>query len=68
MQLARELFLTKEVTLERKFKEMILALRLENIYSKEEILTYYVNQIFLVQEHMELKQQQEDILVNMQKI
>ncbi len=46
MQLARELFLTKEVTLERKFKEMILALRLENIYSKEEILTYYVNQIF----------------------
>ncbi|HQO99886.1 MAG TPA: biosynthetic peptidoglycan transglycosylase, partial [Caldisericia bacterium] len=46
MQLARELFLSKEVTLERKFKEMILALRLENIYSKEEILTYYVNQIF----------------------
>ncbi len=46
MQLARELFLTKEVTLERKFKEMILALRLEKIYSKEEILTYYVNQIF----------------------
>ncbi|MGC8943831.1 MAG: transglycosylase domain-containing protein, partial [Caldisericia bacterium] len=43
MQLARELFLSKEVTFERKIKEMILALRLERIYSKEEILTYYVN-------------------------
>ncbi|MGC8943290.1 MAG: transglycosylase domain-containing protein, partial [Caldisericia bacterium] len=46
MQLARELFLSKEVTFERKIKEMILALRLERIYSKEEILTYYVNQVF----------------------
>ncbi|MGB9843669.1 MAG: transglycosylase domain-containing protein, partial [Caldisericia bacterium] len=36
MQLARELFLSKEVTFERKIKEMILALRLERIYSKEE--------------------------------
>ncbi|MDI6861746.1 MAG: PBP1A family penicillin-binding protein, partial [Caldisericia bacterium] len=46
MQLARELFLSKEVTLERKIKEMILALRLEKLYSKEEILTYYINQVF----------------------
>ncbi len=46
MQLARELFLSKEVTLERKIKEMILALRLERLYSKEEILTYYINQVF----------------------
>jgi len=46
MQLARELFLSKEVTLERKIKEMILALRIEKLYSKEEILTYYINQVF----------------------
>jgi penicillin-binding protein 1A len=46
MQLARELFLSKEVTLERKIKEMILALRIEKLYSKEEILTYYINQVY----------------------
>ncbi|MCD6168729.1 MAG: transglycosylase domain-containing protein, partial [Caldisericia bacterium] len=39
-QLVRELFLSKEVSLDRKIKEAILALRLEKIYSKEEILEY----------------------------
>ena len=44
-QLARELFLSKKVSIERKLKEIILALRLEKIYSKEEILEYYINQV-----------------------
>jgi len=45
-QLARELFLSKRVTIERKLKEIILALRLEKVYSKEEILEYYINQVY----------------------
>jgi len=45
-QLVRELFLSKEVSLDRKIKEAILALRLEKIYSKEEILEYYINQVY----------------------
>ncbi|MFC2171870.1 penicillin-binding protein 1A [Acidobacteriota bacterium] len=46
-QLAKLLFLTPERHLERKIKEAILAMRIESRYSKEEILTFYCNQIFL---------------------
>jgi penicillin-binding protein 1C len=45
-QLARNLFLTKEKTLLRKINEIILALKLEQKYSKNEILTYYLNSIY----------------------
>jgi membrane peptidoglycan carboxypeptidase len=45
-QLARNLFLTKEKTLTRKINEIILALKLERKYSKNEILTYYLNSIY----------------------
>jgi len=45
-QLARDLFLTKEKTLFRKINEIILALKLERKYSKNEILTYYLNSIY----------------------
>jgi penicillin-binding protein 1C len=45
-QLARNLFLTKEKTLLRKINEIILALKLEKKYSKNEILTYYLNSIY----------------------
>jgi len=44
-QLARNLFLTHEDTLIRKIKEAILAIQIERIYSKEEILKMYLNQI-----------------------
>src|SRR5512140_451018 len=37
-QLARNLFLTHEQTFSRKIKEQILALRIEQAYSKDEIL------------------------------
>ena len=46
-QVAKNFFLTSERTLSRKIKEAILALRLERSFSKEHILTLYMNQIFL---------------------
>ena len=46
-QVAKNFFLTSERTISRKIKEAILALRLERTFSKEHILTLYLNQIFL---------------------
>jgi penicillin-binding protein 1A len=40
-------FLSTERTLDRKIREAILARRLESRYSKRDILTLYLNQIFL---------------------
>lgn len=45
-QLARNLFLTQDQTVDRKIKEQILALRIEQTYSKDEILELYLNQIY----------------------
>jgi len=45
-QLARSLFLTPEVSLTRKLKEALLALRIEQTYSKDRILELYLNQIY----------------------
>jgi penicillin-binding protein 1A len=45
-QLARNLFLTHERTFTRKIKEALLTIRLERIYSKDEILAMYFNQIY----------------------
>ena len=47
MQLARNFFLTNEQTFTRKFKEILLALRMEEELSKEQILETYLNKIFL---------------------
>ncbi|MFO7172383.1 MAG: PBP1A family penicillin-binding protein [Bacillota bacterium] len=44
-QLARNQFLTLDQTVERKVKEMILALKLERVYTKEEILERYLNEV-----------------------
>ena len=46
-QVVKNLLLTNEVSLERKFKEMILAIRIENILNKEQILELYLNDIYL---------------------
>ncbi len=46
-QVVKNLLLTNEVSLERKFKEMILAVRIENILNKEQILELYLNDIYL---------------------
>ncbi len=45
-QLARTVFLSNEVTLERKVKEAFLALALEAAYSKEDILEFYINNVY----------------------
>ncbi len=46
-QLSKVLFLTPEKTLIRKIREAILAINIERRYSKEEILSLYLNQIYL---------------------
>ena len=45
-QVARSLFLTRERTLSRKLREIILAHRIEQHFSKDQILEMYLNQIF----------------------
>lgn len=45
-QLAKNVFLTQERTFSRKFKELILAKKIERKYSKEEIIEQYLNQIY----------------------
>ena len=45
-QLAKVLFLTPERSYSRKFKELVLALRIEQRYTKQEILSLYLNQIY----------------------
>lgn len=46
-QLVRNLFLTREKTIERKIIEIAIALETEKILSKEKILEIYVNTMFL---------------------
>ena len=46
-QVAKQLLLTSERSFSRKFKEAILARRMENALTKQEILYLYLNQIYL---------------------
>ncbi|MTI46018.1 penicillin-binding protein 1A [Roseibium hamelinense] len=46
-QVAKNFLLTNEVSIERKIKEAILSLRIEQAYSKDEILELYLNEIYL---------------------
>ncbi len=45
-QLARNIYLTNEVSYERKLVEVFLAWELEELYSKNEILEFYLNNIY----------------------
>jgi penicillin-binding protein 1A len=45
-QLAKNLFLRPERTVKRKFEEAVLALKLERRYTKEQILTLYLNRVY----------------------
>ncbi len=47
MQLTRVLFLTPEKSFKRKIQEMLLAVQIERAFSKQQIFTMYVNQIYL---------------------
>ena len=46
-QVAKNFLLTNEVSIERKIKEAILALRIERAFSKDHILELYLNEIYL---------------------
>ncbi len=45
-QLARGVFLTQEVTYERKLKEIFAAMEIEKKYSKDQIFEFYLNSIY----------------------
>ena len=47
MQLSRNLFLSQDRTLGRKFQEIMLSLQIERRFTKQQILTMYCNQIYL---------------------
>ncbi len=46
-QVAKNFFLTGEVSYQRKIKEAILAFRIERTFSKERLLELYLNEIYL---------------------
>ncbi len=46
-QLAKNLFLTPERSYTRKIRELLLALALENRFQKDELLTIYLNRVYL---------------------
>src|SRR6201997_1363120 len=46
-QVAKNFLLTNELSITRKIKEALLALRIERTYSKDRILELYLNQIYL---------------------
>jgi 1A family penicillin-binding protein len=45
-QLARQSFLTRDKTLQRKLKEVLVAARLEGEFTKDEILRLYLNKVY----------------------
>lgn len=47
MQLARNMFLSSKKTFTRKFREILLAQKIEHELSKQEILALYLNKIYL---------------------
>lgn len=45
-QLAKNLYLSDQRTFVRKFRELFIALKLSTIYSKEQIITMYLNDVY----------------------
>src|SRR5216684_4233111 len=46
-QVAKNFLLTNELSIDRKIKEALLALKIERTYSKDKILELYLNEIYL---------------------
>jgi penicillin-binding protein 1A len=46
MQLVKNLFLSPDRTVSRKLAEAVLAMRLEQVFSKDQILEMYLNQVY----------------------
>lgn len=44
-QLVRNTFLTRDKTIKRKFTEIVLAIKMERHYSKDDILDFYLNEV-----------------------
>ncbi len=44
-QLVRNTFLSREKTIKRKFTEIVLAIKIERYYTKDEILDFYLNEV-----------------------
>lgn len=55
-QLARNMYFSQEAKADRKIAELFVALELEKEYSKEDILTYYVNIIYFGDGYYGLKE------------
>lgn len=49
MQVAKNFFFSSERSFKRKFNEILLALKIEQGFTKDEILTLYINKIYLGQ-------------------
>ncbi len=46
-QLAKNIYFTPEMSIKRKIKEALTAIQIEKKYTKDEILEFYLNQIYL---------------------
>ena len=46
-QVAKNFLLTNEVSFERKIREAILAIRMERVFTKDQLLALYLNEIYL---------------------
>ncbi len=55
MQLARGIFLTNEVSWQRKVKEIFISWDLEEKYSKDQIMEYYLNNIYFANGYYGIK-------------
>ena len=62
-QLARNLFLEKQKKIERKIKEILMAIEIERKYTKTEILELYLNQVYWGTTHMALNPHRKCTLV-----
>ncbi|MDD3173194.1 MAG: PBP1A family penicillin-binding protein [Herbinix sp.] len=54
-QLVKNVFLTQEVTYTRKIKEIFIAQEMEKIYTKNQIMEFYLNEIYFANGHYGLQ-------------
>ena len=62
MQLVKNLFLTPERTISRKLVEVVLAMRIEQIFEKDEIFELYLNQGVLGSQHLRYRDRRPKLL------
>jgi len=67
-QLARDMFLTLEQSMDRKVKEALLSFKIERTFSKDQILEMYLNKTYLGGGNYGVESAAQNILGNHQKI